>query len=98
VLKSIFRALRVDHVVAITVNTLDIVPPLVSLIFLFELHPQAFLTEIFTDNLLPIDFAVRGLYSTVLATSVTVLGGVARIAMDALPEDKVRSEVHVFLG
>jgi len=95
--KGVLRALLIYHVVARAMNAGDVIPPLVSLIFFLQLHPKAFLTQVFVHDFFTVYFSVGGLYRTVLATTITVLRCVSLVTVDTLPENKVGREVDIVI-
>ncbi len=72
---------------------LYVLPPDLRVILALGMLPNAELTQIFGNDLAPLQLSVGGLNSTVLAATEAVIFKVGIVAASALPKDITRSEL-----
>lgn len=74
-------------------NSLDILPELLSFVFVLCILPNTLLSKIFEHNFVTFDGKITWLYSAILSTTVAIRFQVVWIASFTLPEHKVRSNL-----
>ena len=90
------RAVFVEHIVAVGVNSLDVVPPDVMRPCVVVLNlVKALLSEILKNDFSSFDVHVTCLYSTVFASSVAVIFQVWGLAEWTFPKYVMRSHQHL---